>query len=151
MGWAMGYATNADVEERLGTALYVQLTDDTGTGSADTDKVTEARQGAEGEVNSYLGRRYSVPVDVAAHAEVAGVLKSVTLDLVEFRLHERRPPVPEDVRRKRDAAVKWLEMVASGAVVLPAGSELAGNPALGISGRVVGAERVLTREEMGNL
>ncbi len=147
----MGYATNADVEERLGTALYVQLTDDTGTGSADTDKVTEARQGAEGEVNSYLGRRYSVPVDVAAHAEVAGVLKSVTLDLVEFRLHERRPPVPEDVRRKRDAAVKWLEMVASGAVVLPAGSELAGNPALGISGRVVGAERVLTREEMGNL
>ena len=38
----MAYVTNSDIEERLGTAAYVQLTDDAGTGSADTDKVDEA-------------------------------------------------------------------------------------------------------------
>ena len=34
----MAYVTNADIEERLGSRTYVQLTDDAGTGSADTDK-----------------------------------------------------------------------------------------------------------------
>ena len=45
----MSYITNVDIEERLGTALYTQLTDDTGTGSADTDVVDSSRDEAEGE------------------------------------------------------------------------------------------------------
>ena len=147
----MSYTTHADIEERLGSAAYVQLTDDTGSGSADEDKVTEARLAAEGEVNSYLGRRYAVPVDVTGEEELAGVLKSVTLDLVEYRLHARRPPVPEDIRLKRDSAVRWLQRAASGEVVLPAGSELATNPAGGITGEVTGAARVLSRDELEDL
>ncbi len=147
----MSYATNADVEERLGSAAYVQLTDDTGSGSADEDKVTEARLAAEGEVNSYLGRRYAVPVNVTGDEELAGVLKSVALDLVEYRLHARRPPVPEETRRKRDSAVRWLLRAASGEVVLPAGSELPTNPAGGITGEVTGSARVMSREELDDL
>jgi len=147
----MSYASNGDVEQRLGSTAYVQLTDDSGSGSANEDRVAEARLGAEGEVNSYLGRRYAVPVDVGTHEELAAVLKSVTLDLVEYRLHARRPPVPDEVRRKRDSAVKWLERAASGEVVLPASSELEGNPASGVSGEVVGPARVLSREELQNL
>jgi len=34
-GSLMSYATNADIEERLGTATYIELTDDTGLGQAD--------------------------------------------------------------------------------------------------------------------
>jgi len=52
----MGYVTNADIENRLGSAAYVQLTDDEGTGSANEDRVDEARLGAEGEADSYLAR-----------------------------------------------------------------------------------------------
>ena len=48
----MSYITNSDIELRLGTSRYIQLTDDTGSGSADTNIVDEARQGAEGEVDS---------------------------------------------------------------------------------------------------
>ena len=147
----MSYATNADIEERLGHTAYVQLTDDTGSGSADEDKVSEARLAAEGEVNSYLGRRYAVPVDVTGGEELAGVLKSVTLDLVEYRLHARRPPVPDDVRGKRESAVQWLQRVASGQAVLPAANELATNPAGGITGEVTGAARVMSREELEDL
>ncbi len=115
----MAYVTNSDIEERLGTAAYVQLTDDDGTGSADEDKVDEARLGAEGEVNSYLGRRYQVPIDLTRHAEVADVLKSFVLDLVEYRLHARRPPVPGAISNKRNQAIAWLDRVARADVVLP--------------------------------
>jgi phage gp36-like protein len=147
----MAYTTNADVEERLGPATYVLLTDETGSGVADEGRVTEARLGAEGEVDSYLGRRYAVPVDVGAHPEVLGVLKSMTLDLIEYRLRARRPPVPDIARQKRDAVVQWLERIASGQAVLPSLVEVAGNEAAGVAGRAVGPARGLSRGEMEDL
>ena len=147
----MSYAINADVQERLGSLLYVQLTDDTGTGSADEDKVTEGREAAEGEVNSYLGRRYAVPVDVSTHSELAALLKSITLDVTEQRLHSRRPPVPAAVQQRLEAAVRWLERVAAGTVVLPAATEPAGNDATGVSGEVTGATRVMSRDTLEDL
>ena len=42
----MAYVSPYDVQERLGDQLYVELTDDTGSGSADLDKVYEAIEGA---------------------------------------------------------------------------------------------------------
>lgn len=147
----MAYVTNNDIEERLGTAAYIQLTDDTGTGSADIDKVDEARLGAEGEVNSYLGRRYAVPIDLAAHAEVADVLKSFVLDLVEYRLHSRRPPVPSAVSSKRNQAIAWLDRVAGAEVVLPSVEPLAENPAKGLAAETSSNERIFTRDELDNL
>ncbi len=147
----MAYVTNTDIEERLGTAAYVQLTDDTGSGSADIDKVDEARLGAEGEANSYLGRRYAVPIDLTAHAEVADVLKSFVLDLVEYRLHARRPPIPDDVIAKMKQATSWLERVAKSEVVLPSVDPILENPATGITGETSSNERIFTRDELENL
>jgi phage gp36-like protein len=147
----MGYVTNADIEERIGTAVLVELTDDDQTGQVDADKVDEARLGAEGEVNGALGRRYAVPVDVGVHTELAGLLKSITLDVAEYRLYGRRPPVPADVKTKRDGALRWLESVAEGRAVLPAASVLPGPVTEGIIGAAVGAERVLKRNTMEDL
>jgi phage gp36-like protein len=147
----MAYATNSDVQQRIGAALYVQLTDDAGSGSADEDVVTEARAYAEAEVNSYLGRRFAVPVDVSEHAELAALLRSLTLDLAEYRLHARRAPVPADIVLKRAAAVHWLEAAARGDVVLPAAAEVSGNAAIGVEGQVRGAPRRATRESLEDL
>lgn len=147
----MSYVTNADVEERLGSAAYVQLTDDEGRGWADEDVVAEARLAAEGEVNSYLGRRYAVPIDVTGNDELAGLLKSVTLDLVEYRLHARRPPAPNDAQGKHQAAIAWLWKVATGQVVLPTGEELSGNRAGGVVGEVHGARRMMSQGTLEGL
>ncbi len=147
----MGYVTNADVEERLGTAAYVQLTDDTGTGAADVDKVNEARLAAEGEVDSYLARRTSVPVDVTGRPELAAVLRGIALDLVSYRLHLRRPPVPTDVSQRRREAVQWLERVARGDVLLPTATSMEANAAGGEDVLVDGPERVLSRDRMADL
>lgn len=147
----MSYTTNADIEARLGSRAYIQLTDDAATGTADEAKVTRARLAAEGEVDSYLGRRHAVPVDVSGNERLAGILRSVTLDLVEYRLHARRPPVPEDVRRKRETAVHWLKRVADGDVVLPVEQELPGNPTTGPAATVIGAPRIMSRDELERL
>jgi phage gp36-like protein len=147
----MSYVTNSEVQSRLGTQAYIQLTDDTGSGSADTAKVDEARLGAEGEVNSYLATRYAVPVNLSGEAEVQAVLKSFVLDLVSYRLHSRRPPVPADIVRRREESVTWLGRVASGLVQLPSALTLAENAATGILPQSMGPARTMTRESMENL
>lgn len=147
----MAYITNEDIQSRIDPAAYIQLTDDAGTGSADASKVDEARLGAEGEANSYLAARYAVPVDLTGEPQVQAALRSFVLDIAAYRLHTRRPPVPEDIIRRREDAVTWLARVASGLVQLPAASALMENSALGISGRAAGPVRVMTRESMENL
>jgi len=146
----MGYITNADIEERLGSVAYVQLADDDGNGVADVGVVDEARLGAEGEVNSYLGRRYSVPVSLTTHPDLADVLASFTLDLAEYRLRARRPPVPDDARRRRDQAIEWLTRVAEGRIELPSAVGVAVSTARGTIAATKGEKRLLTRDELAD-
>jgi phage gp36-like protein len=115
----VSYIVNQDIIDRVGPDAAVQLTTDTGS-VADSDVLDEVRKGAEGEVNGYLAKRYEVPVDLSAHADIADTLKSFTLDIAAYRLHARRGPVSEALRTSRDDAVKWLVGVAEGKIVLPA-------------------------------
>lgn len=145
----MSYTTHDDVAGRLGPALYVQLTDDAGSGAADASRVEAARREADAEIDSHLGRRYAVPVEVGTDERLASQLRRIAVDLAVFRLHGRRPPIPDDVRRERDAAIRWLERVASGHVALPARARPAGAEALRPG--VVGPARRLTRDTLRDL
>ncbi|MGQ9650623.1 MAG: gp436 family protein [Phycisphaerae bacterium] len=142
----MSYATNADIQERLGTATYIELTDDTGSGQPDEDKVTEARLAAEAEIDSYLGRRFAVPIDAGGQPVLAAMLKRLTLDLAEYRLRMRRSPVAEDARLQCEAALLWLSRAASGEVALPTTIELSSNSGLGPAAETAGGKRLLTGE-----
>lgn len=144
----MGYITNTDIEERVGSSAFIQLADDDGNGVADVGVVDEARLGAEGEVNSYLGRRYAVPISLTTHPDLADVLASNTLDLAEYRLRLRRPPVPEDARRRRDQAIEWLTRVADGRIELPSAVGVAASSARGTIAATTGEKRVLTHDEL---
>lgn len=137
----MYYVTLSDIETRLGPAALVQLTDDAHTGEVNLAVVAETVDGAEGEVNSHLALRYTVPMDGVANPDAVAVLRSIVLDVVEYRLHARRPPVPAEVAAKRAAAVDWLKNVAEGRVVLPA-------TAAGFRAAITGNARILSREEM---
>ena len=146
----MSYITNSDIEERLGSDTYVQLTDDDGDAVADVGVVDEARLGSEGEVNSYLARRFQVPIDLTAHPELADVLATVTLDLVEYRLRMRRPPAPDSSVRKRDQTIEWLRRVADGEIELPSTASVSPNTTRGIVAGTSGSERTLSRDEMSD-
>ena len=144
----MAYITNADIQERLGSAAYVQLTDDDGDNQADVGVVDEARLAAEGEVNSYLARRYEVPIDLTVHPELADVLASMTLDLVEYRLRLRRPPVGKQALETRAQAISWLTRVADGRIDLPSATPVATSTIRGVLGETTGEQRLLTRDEL---
>jgi phage gp36-like protein len=146
----MAYVTNADIEQRLGSDTYVQLTDDDGDGTADAGVVNEARIGAEGEVDSYLARRFQLPIDLSAHPDIAGVLVSFTLDLVEYRLRSRRPPVPKDAVDRHGRALEWLKGVGARTSAQPAATGPAANTARGPVATTTGNERVLSREELSD-
>jgi phage gp36-like protein len=144
----MGYLSNSDIETRVGAAVYVQLTDDSGSGVANEAVVDEARAGAEGEVDAHLARRYAVPIDLTRHPELSGILTSIALDLAEHRLRLRRPPVPQEATAGREAAIAWLKAVASAEIDLPAATQPAVSPMGGDRGQAAGADRVMTREEL---
>ncbi|MBN1512813.1 MAG: DUF1320 family protein, partial [Phycisphaerae bacterium] len=70
----MYYVTLSDIETRLGPAVLVQLTDDAHTGEVNPAVVAETVDGAEGEVNSHLTLRYTVPVDAIANPDAVALL-----------------------------------------------------------------------------
>jgi len=147
----VGYITNEDLERRLGSEAFLELTDDEGTGQPNTARADEARLGAEGEADSYFAARYAVPVELGADPRVAAVVRSFVLDLAAYRLHGRRPPVPADAARRRDEAVAWLREVARGTAHLPASVVLRDNPALGDRAAAAGPARAMTREGLDGL
>jgi len=144
----MSYVTNDDIETRLGTSTYIQLADDDGDNVADAPVVDEARLGAEGEVNGNLARRYAVPIDLTAHPELTDLLKTITLDLIEFRLRARRPPVPEDAARTCKRARAFLTALAAGTIHLPGATPIAGNTTAGPIATALGEGRRLSLDEL---
>lgn len=119
------YATAADLLERFESDEHLAHLTDTAdtTGASDSDRVDEAINHAEGEMNSYIGMRYLVPVAVATigDAVLTAMLKSVCLDLAVFNLVKRPGIEVEDtVQRWHDGQIAWLEKLAKGQVVLPA-------------------------------
>lgn len=146
----MSYLTNNDLELRVGSAAYVQLADDDGDGNADAAVVDEIRRAAEGEVDSYLATRFAVPIDTSTFPELADVLRSITLDLAEYRLRIRRPPAPAHVLDRYMTALRWLRDVADGRVALPAASPLPTAANRGVIAKSIGEPRLLTRDEFAN-
>ncbi len=146
----MPYITNADIQERLGNDTYVSLTDDNRDGAADVGVVDEARLAADGEVNSFLARRYQVPINLTLHPELSDLLASMTLDVAEYRLRLRRPPVSEDARRRFAQAVDWLTRVADGRIDLPSAVPPATSVSRGIIAQSVGEDRLLSHDELAD-
>jgi len=144
----MAYLTNEDIESRLGRDAFLQLTDDDGDNVADPPVVDEARLAAEGELDGYLAGRFRVPIDVTGQPRLAAFLASLALDLVEFRLRARRPPVAADALRRRQEALNFLTRVAEGRAELPSAAPLPPGELAGPRARASGAERVLHDEEL---
>ena len=146
----MSYVNNTEIQQRVGAPAYVQLTDDDGDNVPDVAVVDEARLASEGTVNSYLARRYAVPIDLAVHADLAPLLKSITLDLVEQRLRQRRPPVPAGTTARYQEALQWLQAVADATVELPAATTVPSRTVRGPIAQTTGDDRMLSREELAD-
>jgi phage gp36-like protein len=107
------YATISDLQDRLGEARLVQLTDraDPPLGLVDTLVAQNALNDAEAEINGYLVARYSLPL-----APAPDVLRVHTLALAVYRLLGNQ--VTDMDLAEVKAVRQYLTQVSTGAVAL---------------------------------
>jgi len=103
----MAYATLAQLTARCGEAELIQLTDPDGL-AIDPDVVEEAQAQADGEIDSFLARRYTVPVSGASDP----ALPMLSCSITRFRLW--RDERPEHVIYDYEQALKALAQYAAG-------------------------------------
>jgi phage gp36-like protein len=111
----MGYCTIADLVEAFTAKALIQLTDDAGVGTYDSDILNaEIANGAE-EIDSYCLDRYG---DSMPFATAPGILKSINVDIAIYRIHKRRGRITANILDAYEKAVKKLEGISKGLISL---------------------------------
>lgn len=106
----MAYTTQAKIEDAIGAAAVLRLTDDSKTGSIVTARVTTAITVAGQEIDAYVRKHYSVPID----DPIPPLVEKLATDLAVYYLFRRRLAelgIPDSVQELRDGAIKQLEAV----------------------------------------
>lgn len=138
----MPYVTQAQLTDRAGEQMLIALTD-RGTdalGVIDVDVVNRILADTAALIDGYLARRYALPLSVAQPmlVDVAG-----SIALYKLHTHEPDPKIRQDYVD----AVKTLERVASGTIILTAAGIEA--PSTGTTGaRFTDRERPFTADNM---
>jgi phage gp36-like protein len=134
--------------------LYARLTDRVNGASADENIAQEIVDQAEAEANTHLAARYSTPINLAQHAELADVFRRRVLDLAECLAWRASPFVsdlPNRVNVLHDDAQRWFQHIAAGELRLPAAREPRGKPWPNDRPRYVRTTRPFTADELEHL
>ncbi len=107
----MTYATQADMVARFGDTELAQRTDRENGTAIDAVVVDRALVDADAEINSYLAKRYTLPL-----ASTPVVLTRLACDIARYRLFD--DGTPDTVRQRYEDAVSLLKRMASGDVTL---------------------------------
>lgn len=137
----MTYATQQDLIDRFGERELIQLTDraDPPAGTVNATVVTRALTDADELINSYVGKRYAIPLSV-----VPGRLVRVAGDLARYFLHEEGPT--DSIKEDYKTAIQFLKDVAGGVAVLDAEGLKPGPASDGLV--VTSQERRFSRDRM---
>ena len=111
----------ADILDRLDEEILIQLTDDEGTGTVNEARVNKAITQADGEIDSYLSGRYTVPL-----ATPPAIVNKLSVDIAIWNLYTRRDKVDEARQKTYDAAVKLLTAISAGKATLGVDPEPSG-------------------------
>jgi phage gp36-like protein len=125
----MPYATASDMTARFGEEEMIHLTAPQGEldGPAVTARIDVALAESSALIDSYLRRRYLVPLVAPIPAEV--VRATCILARYDLAHGEQKDPT-EQMRLARKEVIAWLEQLAAGDVQL-AGVPLAGGSGAG--------------------
>lgn len=109
----MPYASAVQMVARFGEQELIQLSDPEAQ-ALNEDVIEEALKDASGVMDSYLAKRYPLPL-----ATIPAVLVDCCADLALYRLMRlRRQGAVEDAKERADAAIAWLKDLASGKAIL---------------------------------
>ncbi|OGV64132.1 MAG: hypothetical protein A2283_12435 [Lentisphaerae bacterium RIFOXYA12_FULL_48_11] len=111
------YCTLNDILDMMDEAEIIRYTDDDDTGAVNTAVTDKAITGAGALIESHLAVRYTVPVSPAPD-----IVRELAVDIAIYKIQSRRGQSPEEIRKKYEDAIKYLEKVASGKIILPGAS-----------------------------
>lgn len=118
----MAYCTYDDlIPAVIAEAKAAEMTSE--DGEVNEDIVNAAIDDSAGEMNSYIGKAYTIPLPTAVTSDpdASRRLREVNLDMAKYRLHKRRAAevgIPEDVRKGYEDCLAWLGKVANRTVTL---------------------------------
>ncbi len=107
----MIYVTSEQLTEFVAEAVLVQLTDETGAGVVDADKVAIALRYADATISGYVAAQYQLPLPATPE-----LLTSIGLDLAHWRLYRQAPL--DHVQKAHDAAIARLRDISAGRLKL---------------------------------
>lgn len=108
------YCTLDDLIMAVDELRLIELTDDDGLGAIALERVDEAINTAQGEVDGYLQERYTIPL-----APVPPLIKGACRDIALYHLYSRKYDVMPEVRKQRyDNTIKLLINIARGTISL---------------------------------
>lgn len=107
------YIQYKDLQTQFGEAEMLALCGDEDN-QIDMPRLIEVIVQACSEVDSYLGKRYVVPIDL-----VPAVLRYIVGDMVRYRLTSAQALETSLIVQRYQQAVAWLTKVAQGDIVLP--------------------------------
>ncbi len=113
----MAYATQDDITTLYSEdALYVADRD--GDGVADASAIARALTSASGEIDSFLGVRYTLPLPVQEGEAAPDLLVQFCVDIAIYRLALARDVLSEEHRRRYEDTIKHLQKIADGKATL---------------------------------
>lgn len=144
----MVYVTKQGLVDRGWERQLIQLTDKVNKPATTIDDTIVALHIADAEstIDSYLGKRYALPL-----SEVPAVLQKIAADLAIYFLHGPTVDKDSNVATAYRDAKKWLEDVSKGTVTIEGATE--NTPAQAGGGQILtaGPDRELTRDSLSGL
>lgn len=122
----MAYATAQDLIDRYGEDELVHITDRLGSGQIDAAAVSGALADAEAIIDGYLAGRYPLPL-----ASVPSNMVLLACTLARYQLWANR--ASEEIRKRYEDAIRYLERVASGSILLKMDASGLPDPVQGVS------------------
>ncbi|OMQ01696.1 hypothetical protein BW722_06870 [Lawsonia intracellularis] len=107
------YVQYKDLQTQFGEAEMLALCGDE-DGNIDMPRLTEVINQTSSEADSYLGKRYVVPVE-----PVPPVLRFIVGDMVRYRLTSAEALETSLIVQRYQQAIVWLTKVSQGEIVLP--------------------------------
>lgn len=104
------YCTLDDLKKVLPEENLIQLTDDESLGSIKEERIAEAIAQADGEIDSFIGGRYTVPL-----TSVPAVIRRCSTSIATYHLYKRRvEDIPDSRRGDYKDAIDILKSIREG-------------------------------------
>lgn len=140
----MPYYTQQQYEDRFGTDEAVRLTDETNSGNVDAAAFTEAIADVDAVIDSYIGKRYTLPLDSTPR-----VLTNIAAALVREALHVQFPT--ETVTMAAKQARADLKDIQAGRSSLPLDDGTEPEQTQSQTTRITGPDRKFTQSHLDKM